>query len=245
MDFACQVFATNADFISANCDCESLDADEITGLLEDASDLLAFMSSGRVTGRCSATIRPCRNSACGWWRPWRSWETWGTWNCCCGADSVPLAEPLVSVDLVVIDGIVLPSGDYKVINHHELVRTDGHHWPGCQDVSKDLDEEGTWGITYTFGARVPIFAKFAAIELACALSKGILPPGRQQLPPSTTFAIHQGVQLGFGTRAGAVKDVAITLPYVQQFLALYGETGMDTGFVYAPEMYDGWSFTIE
>jgi hypothetical protein len=66
MDFACEVFATAADFIAAQCDCGELSPDEIAGYLEDASDLLAFTSNGKVAGRCQTTIRPCRDSFCGW-----------------------------------------------------------------------------------------------------------------------------------------------------------------------------------
>lgn len=248
MDFACEAFATSADFIAASCDCGSLTPDEISDLLEDASDLLAFMSGGKVSGRCQSTLRPCRQSVCGWWHldRVRPWSSWGSWNCCCGVDALPLRAPVVSVDLVTIDGTELPSGDYKLIDRHRLVRTDGGVWPGCQDVSADASESGTFAVTYTFGRRPPVFARLAAVELACELAKGTTLPNRQRLPGNTTFAVHGGMQAGFATRAGAVKDVSINLPFMQQFLALYGtETGIGNGLAYAPEMYDGWTFHTE
>lgn len=248
MDFACEVFATTADFIAASCDCGTLTPDEITEHLEDASDLLAYLSYGKVTGRCQSTLRPCRESHCGWWGADRLYfpGRWGTWNCCCGVDILPLRAPVVSVDLVTIDGSVLPSGDYKLIDNSKLIRTDGGVWPGCQNVATDSSEAGTFAVTYTFGRRPPVFARLAAVELACAFSKGLGPTDRQRLPGNTTFATHQGVQAGFATRAASVKDVAITLPFTQQFLALYGtDTGIGRGLAYAQEMYDGWKFHTE
>ena len=245
VEFACEAFATSDDFIAAECDCGELTPSEITDLLEDASDLLAFMSNGRVVGRCTTTLRPCRNSVCGWWFPDRIWPVWAADNCCCGVDELPLVTPIVSVNLITIDGEVLPSGDYKIIDGSKLVRTDGGSWPGCQDVGLDSSEAGTFAVNYTFGRRIPVFAKMAAVELACSLSKGVTPTGRQVLPPNTTYATHQGVQMGYATRAGAVKDYAINLPFVAQFLALYGQAGMGTGMAYAPEMYDGWTFHTE
>lgn len=245
MEFACEAFATNDDFIAAECDCGELSPGEITDLLEDASDLLAFMSNGKVVGRCTTTLRPCRNAICGWWmRTDRIWP-WSADSCCCGVDSLPLATPIVSVDLVTIDGVELPSGDYKLMDGRLLVRTDGGNWPGCQDVSLDASEEGTFAVTYTFGKRIPVFAKMAAVELACSMAQSANPRGRQKLPPNTTYVTHQGVQMGFATRAGAVKDYAINLPFVAQFLALYGVDGMGGGSAYAPEMYDGWTFHTE
>lgn len=245
MEFACEAFATVDDFIAAECDCGELTPSEITDLLEDASDLLAFMSNGKVAGRCQTTLRPCRNSICGWWFPDRVWPTWSGYNCCCGVDSLPLATPIVSVDLVTIDGTELPSGSYKIMDGRLLVRTDGANWPGCQDVSVDASESGTFAVTYTTGKRVPIFAKMAAVELACQMSKGLARSTRQVLPPNTTYATHQGVQMGFATRSGAVKDYALNLPFVGQFIALYGQAGMGGGLAYAPEMYDGWTFHTE
>jgi hypothetical protein len=248
VDFACEVFATSDDFIASNCDCGQLTPDEITELLEDASDLLAEMSGGKITGRCQSTLRPCRDSVCGWWHTDRvpSWSSWGTWNCCCGVDTLPLRGPVASIDLVTIDGIELPSGDYKLVDRTKLVRTDGGIWPGCQDLSLDSSEDGTFAVTYTFGRRPPVFARLAAVELACALGRTPDPALRQKLPGGTTFAFHQGVQVGFATRAGAQKDVAIDLPFVQQFLVLYGaDAATGNGLAYAPEMYDGWSFHTE
>lgn len=249
MDFACEVFASVEDFVAASCDCGTLTPSEITEHLEDASDLLAFLSFGKVTGRCQSTLRPCRDSVCGWWWPDAALRpAWASGSfCCCGVDTLPLRAPVASVDLVTIDGTALPSGDYKLIDGNQLVRTDGGNWPGCQDVALDSSENGTFAVTYTFGRRPPVFARLAAVELACALSKGAVSPGdRQRLPGSTTFALHQGIQAGFATRAGAVKDVSINLPYMQQFLALYGtDTGLGRGLAYAPEMYDGWRFHTE
>jgi hypothetical protein len=153
---------------------------------------------------------------------------------------------VVSVDLVTIDGVELPSGSYTLMNRNKLVRTDGGFWPGCQDVTLDSSSDGTFAVTYTFGRRPPVFARLAAVELACELVKGVIPSSRQRLPGNSTYATHQGVQVGFATRAGAIKDIAINLPFMQQFLALYGqESGVGRGLAYAPEMYDGWTFYTE
>src|SRR5690606_11125137 len=58
---ACEAFATFEEYLEAPCARSFTDSDQdfIEGLLDDDSDLLYTLSGGKVTGRCTRTVRLC------------------------------------------------------------------------------------------------------------------------------------------------------------------------------------------
>lgn len=93
--------------------------------------------------------------------------------CGCGRPSeVKLSGPVVSIQAIRIDGEVIDSDRYEVVDDRWLVYLphpdeSRSGWPCCQDVRLPSTEEGTWAIDYTWGA-VPTGGGVAAVKLLAA-----------------------------------------------------------------------------
>jgi hypothetical protein len=83
--------------------------------------------------------------------------------------------PVRSIELVKIDGVVIPPDEYELREFQRLVRlrpttssvpTDRWGWPTSQIPDLPDTEVGTFSITYTFGADPGIGGRMAAIALA-------------------------------------------------------------------------------
>jgi hypothetical protein len=172
--------------------------------------------TGLQFGECQLTIRPCRrqcdNSVPGNWWEWGQWPKPiyynGIWtnltcggctdNCSCTAISeVFLPAPVVSVDEVKIDGVVLPITSYRLDNWRKLVRTDGYEWPACNDLNLDDTEINTWSIKITVGKVVPTMGKIAVGELAAQIAKLLACETQCALPKNVQQLIRQGVTQNF------------------------------------------------
>lgn len=154
--------------------------------------------TGRQYGACSVTLRPC-GPACGngggymswpvaasangggypWMVPWIDAGVWKNCvcngGCSCRADcEVVLPGPVSVIDAVTVDGIVLDSSSYRLDLYRGLavlVRTDGECWPECQDMGLDIDEVGSFAVTYQRGKPVPRAGQLAAGLLAAEFAK--------------------------------------------------------------------------
>jgi hypothetical protein len=195
--------------------------EEIETALE-VSSYVMWALSGRQFGTCSVHIRPCRRQCltdAEMFVPWSGNEfvrpalyrgLWYNIGCGCGTEcsctevcEVVLPAPVVSVDLVMVDGVPLagapdpedpeaPPADYRVDNWRTLVRMDGECWPLCQDMEKPTTEVGTWCVSLTYGVAVPAAGKTAVAEMACELLKGwVGQPCR--FPQRLTSLSRQGV----------------------------------------------------
>lgn len=155
--------------------------------------------TGRQYGPCSLIIRPCGPKCLGpsgyltfpvnsgsttsagmpWMIPWIDngvWRNCGcTGGCSCSATcEVALPGPVAVIDEVRIDGVVLDETAYRLDIHRGipvLVRTDGLCWPDCQDMDADIDEVGSFAITYQRGVLVPRAGQIAAGILANEFAK--------------------------------------------------------------------------
>ena len=229
---ACSRLAEVTDFTAAECKCGTLTADEVEVLLDDASDLLYYLSGGAIYGLCTATVRPCRVCMC------------GTCFACCSVDMIPLRGPVVEVTQVKIDGDVLDPSEYRLTPRGLLYRvstsdTRPPSWPSSQALWKPDTEEGTFSITHTHGLEppYPTWVVNAAVELACDQANFQV-NGKGRLPTDTVGVVYQG--LSIQRRASAINDNIEAFPALGRFMGAVGGGAM----AYSPDGISGWTFPL-
>lgn len=232
---ACEAFATVEDFLACDCSCglTEADSDLIIAAIDEASDMLALLTGGKIRGRCGITIRPCREKTCGR-------KTCGPCEdrSCCHLDFIQLTDPNPVVTEVKIDGVVLDPANYTIMNATRLVRIgpDGPiNWPGCQDLWKADTEEGTFAVTYAWGATITMLARNAALELACELAKDCTAK-KNALPPGARSATIGNVNVALRDRAEALREGDLQLPAVARFLGIFAPYGPVQTLIYSPEI---------
>lgn len=164
-------------------------------LIDAATGMLFRQTCHLFPGHCEITIRPCAYCAC------------NRRKCGCGRYVyIDLQDryPVISVDEVLIDGVVVDPATYRVDDFRRLVRLDGLCWPACNDMSADDSEPGTFSVTYTAGRTPPIELQMAAAELACELKRAC--NGADcRLPSNVTSVSRQGVTLNIDAIEAAVN----------------------------------------
>jgi len=185
----------------------------------DTATEVVWALSGRQFTTCETTVRPCRANcgmscdSCGWGMGWGNgswigsapaftpWLFGGQWfnlscpcsgGCSCGQfiDEFDLPSPAAWVTAVYVDGA--PFTAWALYDQHRLIRTDGERWPRCQDLTKDLTEEGTWGVTFVRGTPVPPAGQRAAGVLACEIAKACI-GAKCRLPALVTNVSRDGL----------------------------------------------------
>lgn len=181
--------------------------------------------------------------------PW-AWTSWGGggWGWaneagdrlgCYPMSVVKLAGmPVREITEVLIDGVVLPPLDtngnpnYRIDKWRTLVRMDDpgppslvrRLWPGCQNLSLDPTQIGTFQVTYQYGVDPPQLGKDAAAQIACQLYRAF--NGQEnQLPPGTTKVTRQGVTVERGLLVNWFDPTKPTgLVHLDLFLKAYWRT---------------------
>lgn len=234
---ACSRLASYEEFSASECGCScTLDQDVLEEALDNASDLVYYLSKGAWFGVCEATVRPCRQCFC------------GSCRSCCELEIIPLRTDTIEVSEVRIDGVVLDTDEYELLSQGRLVRRNPAHpldrpdqWPCCQKLYRPLTADETFGISLSFGQEViPGWVKNAVIELACAQAS-YFETGRTKLPGNTTAATMQNVTLTLQAQADALRDDTMfaDFPAVATLLGLCGPGR--GGWVYAPGGASAWS----
>lgn len=247
--------------VAVCCDIdEASDPTVLDGAAAIASEILFQLSLRRFPGICERTVRPCRTGCgCPWQILSRGHIIWnpagldplygfgyGFWSCdgdACGCrplSRVLLAGYVQEIVEIVVDGDVVDPNTYRVDQHRWLARVREHesdpwpHWPGCQDLTLPETEDGTWAVTYTYGAEVPQAGVMAAAELACEIYKQCnnepckLPKGTTRIarqgivaekPAFASWAFEKGGRsLPRGWHSG--------MPSVDAFLSAYNPSGL-------------------
>lgn len=178
--------------------------------------------TGRRFAQCAVNYRPCgpkcgmaagyltwpvgEPSSTGGGMPWMIpyvdsgvWRNCGcTGGCSCRARcEVPFPGSVAQVLSVTIDGLVLDPSAYRIDTYRgvpTLVRTDGECWPTCQDMNADMDEEGSFVITYKPGQVLPLAGRLAAGELACEFAKACV-GAECSLPQQLASLSRNGVEV--------------------------------------------------
>lgn len=150
--------------------------------------------------------------------PWGFAGSWGWWNeagqTMGGCKPVSRwrlgGYPVHEIVAVTLNGEDLPEFDsdnnrnWRLDKWRYLVRMDQpavdgvpgfpRVWPGCQNMSLDDDQPGTFSVTYKWGVDPPLLGRAAAIEIAnqLFLSCGA---GNCVLPAGVTKVIRQGIEI--------------------------------------------------
>lgn len=173
---------------------------------------------------------------------WASWGgVWGWRDDCgnsCGCGYLSRAKlpgyPVTAITEVKVNGDVVDPSGYRLDGYKWLTRlwdaTDPdnptpQYWPGCQNLSLDDDQSGTWSVTYEFGVDPPLAGVKAAAQLACQLYRACA--GLEcQLPTGATRVTRQGVTIERGLLASFLRPGQTGLVQVDAFLAAYNSVGM-------------------
>lgn len=190
---------------------------ENEGAYEEAAELgtlVAWKASGhRFGGICGpVTVRPCGDE-CGCWtgvqwlsypdgtaRPLWTGTEWN-WNTkrFCGCSCLPkvrLSGYVQAIDEVKIDGVIIDPDSYRVDRRRWLVRTNGQHWPSCQDDSLEDDQPGTFSVSYTYGQEPDELGRSAAAALGCEFFAACSEDDMEcKLPQGAVRIVRQGVTI--------------------------------------------------
>jgi hypothetical protein len=231
-----------------------------------ASALLFELSGRLYPGECGPkTVRPsCLSCACGYQilsrghivGPWDyGYLLAGLCDMClvaCSPSRIKLSGyPVQEITEVKIDGDVLPDTDYTLWKGRYLTHLNDGRWPIRQNLTLEDTEDGTFSISYTYGADPPSLGQAAAAQLACEIYKSCANAtgagGACALPVGVTRVTRQGVtieKLAFTTwgytpasraRGSRSPGWNTGLPLVDAFLNAYNSAGLKRRPVfYAP-----------
>ncbi len=178
--------------------------------------------------------------------PWGTGGSgWGWQNDCgdsCGCSRtsrIPLVYPTTSINAIKIGGdLLLPfdengNPNYRLDNWRWLTRMDDpgpplvkREWPGCQNLSLDDTEPGTFSVSYTWGVAPPQLGIDAAAELACELFRACSSQNCA-LPANAVRIQRQGVTVERNIVLAFLADPTKTsgLLHLDLFLSSYGIKG--------------------
>lgn len=180
-------------------------------LIEAASGMLFRQTCHLFPGHCQIAVRPCGYCGCNRHR------------CGCGRYVfVDLQDryPVISVDEVKVDGVVVDPSKYRVDDYHRLVRTDGACWPVCNDLTLADTEPNTFSVKYTAGRRPPIELQMAAAELACELKRACNQLDCR-LPRNVTQVSRAGVTMNIDALEAAINGGVSGIPIVDAAVGRY------------------------
>lgn len=221
-------------------DCDiSTTSPVVTGFAVDAATQILWGLSGRQFGLCTVTnLRPCRRTCpdlvgyptideWGYPQPLLMAGQWFNVTCggcagecsCTEVSEFVLPGPVHNIVEIKIDGVVLPTGSYRVDNRRLVVRTDGGIWPLCNDLSES-DGVGTWLVTVRLGIEPPSpLADLAIGELAYEIIKACTNQSGCRLPTRfMTSLARQGVSMTFPDPTAMLENGLLGLDFCDLFL---------------------------
>ncbi len=158
-------------------------------------------------------------------------------DCHCGPElcQVDLPGPVYDIVEVSVDGAVVPSDTYSVYDGRYLTRVqngpaapEGLCWPTCQDMTRSLAMENTFGVTYRTGLNLSGMATMAVTELTAHFIRGCnggcgCGAGTQQ---NLQRVSRQGVDLEFLDVSQVLSEGKTGIPLVDQFVYLQNPLGL-------------------
>ena len=204
----CEPWLTRADVCGPGDDVSPTIA---SAAIASATSWLYEATCGRFTGVCTSTIRPRRlidDGVCSVPESRRYRLDLSPW----------VAGPILSIAEVVVDGVTVDAGDYRLVNARWLVTHEGgalHPWPDQHPDRPDGDE-GTWSVTVTHGRVPPPELLDAAADLAKQLIARCT-GGDCLLPDNATSVSRDGVTV----ELNVPTDGKTGLPLIDTVVAMY------------------------
>jgi hypothetical protein len=172
----------------------------------ETAQFVLWALSGRQFGCCELSFRPCRRDCwSGTSGAWGARLVDGSWinlpcRSCSGAcacsevNEVKLPNgPACEVTEVILDGEALDPSLYRLEDSEWVVLDpSAGRLPYCQDLSRPLGEEGTYGITYTYGTPPPVAGRRAVGQLACEILRACANDNGCKLPARVQSFTRQG-----------------------------------------------------
>ena len=240
MNGPCTPYVTGADwdYLPELCDASVSPEDAL--LYSARSSAAVYVLLGRqFPGACTATVRPrraadacCPSSFAG--------ALYGDGGC--GGDAIELHDPVRSITAIKIDGELFTG--WHVENGHTLVRGDGKAWPSTQHMGRPDTEEGTFSITYVFGAPTPDDVVLAAAEYAAYLYASDHPAGGKLAYPAGTDSVsRQGQSVSTRRDADRARQAGPSLPNLMSAIAAYNPANQRLPpDAYSPD--DAWELVV-
>lgn len=193
-----------------------------------ATEILWRLTAG-VYGLCPLTVRPCGRKCVGfdYWPTQTANGSWVNVACgcesaqcgCCYVDGIALDGPVASVDVVLIDGVVVAPGTYRVDNGYLLTRVGAATaWPKCQDLSLPDTEVGTFSVTYQRGSDVPLGGQGAVAALAAEIVKSCT-GAACRLPSRVQQFTRQGITVDIMNDVEFLRSGLTGIPEVDQWVS--------------------------
>lgn len=219
----------------------------IANFLRAATDVLFMHSGQQFNGGLQDTVRPCRQNSClslefNYYPSTSSYGDNGPipfqGSQSCGCDHPSEIEfdnnPIISVDSVIIDGVVRDPSTYRLDDHRWLVDLSAKGWPSCQYLALPVTAVGTWAVTYTWGRLPPEAGVIAVNQLAYEFTKAAAGE-RCNLPARATRLTRQGVSVQF--QDIRKEDERTGLYFVDLFLRTYNPQGLRSEtFIWSPDI---------
>ena len=253
----CSAWASRA-AVAACCDGFSeASTEEQDAAIRAATEILFEIADRLYPGECGpVTVRPCSQS-CSCWGAWSygldyTWDpTRSRWACngkVCGcsptSDVVLAGVPIREITEVLIDGVPLDADEYALMEPNALVRMRDttapnarNVWPGCQIMDLPETEEGTFAISYTYGADPPQAGRSAAAALACEIWRAC--NGADcALPEGVTRIVRQGVTTELAALTATELKMGRTgVASIDSFIAIFaGQSGGMRSSVWSPDL---------
>lgn len=229
-----------AHVVASGCQCEIDDAD-LSGFIDEASDIIAIITEGRVAGRTSRTYRPTLNGGCDLWPLTADLP----------ADpppsyAIPIPDDAESITAI-IDGTALVDAEMRIHRHEEatfLIRIDPTTylrvaWPATQNIYAPNTETNTFELSLTTGFGIEESAvKDAASELVCHLIGDWDPAkGRRRMRDVETASVG-GASVSLKKKAEDVKAGRFNLRLVDRMMSLFAPA--KSAEVWSPELATPW-----
>jgi hypothetical protein len=255
-----------ADNVLSQPGCGGLDPTLAATMATVASETLYVLSGQQFTGACGpVTVRPISRPidadtrfmanlvGMGWLSSWGTCTAYGTpltggvahYGCSNPPEIELGAYPITSIDLVKLDGIVIPPNEYYLQDHRSLVRlrpsaaatpTQRFGWPTCQLMDLPDTEIGTFAVTYHYGVPPPQSGILAASVLAGQL--GLDQSGSDtRLPRRVTSISRQGMTAMIVDVMDFLKEGLTGIYEVDLFLHWANPSGSKMrSFVWSPDI---------
>lgn len=254
---ASQSILTVAQVRAGDCPCigaNSPDDDTVQTLINKASDMIAIVTGGGISGRQSVIARPCRSA---------------DYLCapcpCCDLDAIPIgdADSRPVITEVLVDGVAIDEAYYwlhwnRVMwmlarrPNAALNETRPPDWPSWQHRWAAHTDTDTFAIRFTQGIHVDdLVIQDAALEVVCDLANAS-PVRANAIEGATSVNLGGSNVVRDPNRLSTSDDTRLKRiangelgPMCRKMMGIFAPGGRSRSMVWAPELTFGWELNLE